>query len=385
LVLGNYGAGNTGDEAVLAGLAEWIALDADLTILSRNPTAVTGSHGVRAAPMTPFHALRAVIRTDVVAVGGGGMFGKGLPRLVTILPGVLLAVRHVLRKRVVLMSLGVYPDTPMLTLRLLQLAARSADAVHLRDERSVATMRSGRLGRRVPAVLVGDPAVYLTPESRADAQRLLARYGVGHDARPLILSVKPTPDLAANDRVVSMLAQVTSWWSCHHDDPVVIVPLSVQGDYGLGPAHRDEILGERIRSAATHPERIVVLPAGLRPREAKAVFGQASAVIGMRFHALVFSVCMQRPTLGLVFEHKAAAWMDQVGGDQLPVDRADADALICWLRDLQNQARTPPPDPALSEPVRPVLDDGCTSPKESTHARSQDAPHLQSPNGIRPE
>jgi phosphoheptose isomerase len=332
LALGNYGAGNTGDEAVLAGLAEWIALDADITVLSRDPRRVTRLHGVQAARMTSLRALRALLATDVVAVGGGGMFGRGLPPLVAVLPAVLLVSQHVLRKRIVLMSLGVYPDTPGTTRRMLQLVARSAVAVHLRDERSIATMKRGRLGRHVEAMLVGDPAVFMTPDSPERARHLLAQFGVRPGEKPLVLSVKPTPDPAANERVVAALAEVASWWAASFGDPVVVVPLSAQGDYGLGVEHRDEVLGEQIRAAASHPDRVVVLPGGIKPRVAKALFGEASAVIGMRFHALVFSVCMRRPTLGLVFEHKAAAWLEQVGGDQIRVADANAGEMIEWLR-----------------------------------------------------
>jgi phosphoheptose isomerase/glycosyltransferase involved in cell wall biosynthesis/O-antigen/teichoic acid export membrane protein/polysaccharide pyruvyl transferase WcaK-like protein len=338
LALGNYGAGNTGDEAVLAGLAEWIALDADITVLSRDPRRVTRLHGVRAARMTSLGALRALLATDVVAVGGGGMFGRGLPPLVAVLPAVLLVSQHLLRKRVVLMSLGVYPDTPATTRRMLQLVARSAVAVHLRDERSIATMKKGRLGRHVEARLVGDPAVFMTPDSPERARHLLAQFGVRPGEKPLVLSVKPTPDPAANERVVAALAEVASWWAASFGDPVVVVPLSAQGDYGLGVEHRDEVLGEQIRAAASHPDRVVVLPGRIKPRVAKALFGEASAVIGMRFHALVFSVCMRRPTLGLVFEHKAAAWLDQVGGAQIRVADANAGDMIGWLTAVRGAA-----------------------------------------------
>jgi phosphoheptose isomerase len=351
LALGNYGAGNTGDEAVLAGLAEWIALDADITVLSRDPRRVTRLHGVQAARMTSLGALRALLATDVVAVGGGGMFGRGLPPLVAVLPAVLLVSQHVLRKRVVLMSLGVYPDTPATTRRMLQLVARSAVAVHLRDERSIATMKKGRLGRHVEAMLVGDPAVFMTPDSPERARDLLAQFGVRPGEKPLVLSVKPTPDPAANERVVAALAEVASWWSTSFGDPVVVVPLSAQGDYGLGVEHRDEVLGEQIRAAASHPDRVVVLPGRIKPRVAKALFGEASAVIGMRFHALVFSVCMRRPTLGLVFEHKAAAWLDQVGGDQIRVADANAGEMIGWLSAVRGAAH---PEPKAADRPVPV-------------------------------
>jgi polysaccharide pyruvyl transferase WcaK-like protein len=338
LVIGNYGAGNTGDEAVLAGLSESLSAGADVTVLSRQPNSIMDTHGLQAVPMVSLRAMRTLLRTDVISVGGGGMFGKGLPPLVAVLPSILIVARFVLRKRILLLALGVYPDTPRVTLLSLQIAARMADGVFLRDERSVATLGRGHLGRKVTARLVGDPALFMDPAPVASARRLLAEHDVADDEAPLVLSVKPTPDLEANDRVMAVLACVASWWVNEQNTPVVILPLSVQGDYGLGRSHADSALGARLRSLSPAAARIRILPAGLDPRLSKAVIGEAAAVVGMRFHALVFAVGMGRPVLGIVFEHKATAWMAQVGAEQLPVEGLTADAIIDWLETTVNDA-----------------------------------------------
>lgn len=358
LVIGNFGSGNTGDEAILAGLSDGLVGDADVTVVSRRPEAIKRIHGLPAVPMMSWRGVWAFFRTDAVAVGGGGLFGKGLPPLVALLPFVLLAARCVGRKRIVLQALGVYPDTPRGPLLLLRIVARLADAVSVRDEISQATLRSGPFGYPSPQ-LVADPSFYMRSRPAALAQAELARHGVTVAVRPLMISLKPTPDLDLNDRTLDVLAVVADWWLAARSSPVVVVPMSGQGDYGLGPRHGDARLGDRLRARCSAPERVVVLPEAIEPRLAKAVIGESAAVVGMRLHALLFSVGMCRPTLGLVFEHKTRSWLSQVGIAQLAVDTLTADRVIDWVarvtaEDAGPPGLTLPPPPPSRRPGREV-------------------------------
>jgi polysaccharide pyruvyl transferase WcaK-like protein len=100
LLVGNYGNGNVGDEAILARLTELTAGRCDMVVVARQPELVKGMHGVAAVRTLSTASVRALLCTDVVAIGGGGIFGRGMPLLPRLLPAVAIAAR-ILGKRIV--------------------------------------------------------------------------------------------------------------------------------------------------------------------------------------------------------------------------------------------------------------------------------------------
>lgn len=91
VICGNYGAGNRGDEMILAGMLRSLrAINprADITVLSGDPEKTTLQHNVRSFPMLPcgirsrlkslFNpnggAYKAIKECDYFILGGGGLF-----------------------------------------------------------------------------------------------------------------------------------------------------------------------------------------------------------------------------------------------------------------------------------------------------------------------
>ncbi|WP_337059684.1 glycosyltransferase [Kineococcus sp. G2] len=317
LLVGNYGNGNTGDEAICSRLSELLA-DTDLTVVSRNPADVTALHAVRAVPTVSRASIAAALRADVVAIGGGGMFGKGLPPLVRVLPFAALGARA-LGKRIAFVALGAYASTPAVTRTALRVAGRLASHVSVRDDESFDTFTRGLLGRRRGVHLVDDPAVALGTTDAAEVEELLTAAGADR-TRPLLgLSVKPAPQQQDTDRIVDALTAAAQEWIDRRDGEVVCVSLSDQGDYGLGASHADALLAERIRQRLSDPERMSVVGPGLHPRTAKAVFAACDLVVGVRLHALIFATATRTPVVGLSFEPKARAWLRATGSLDVPV------------------------------------------------------------------
>ncbi|MCI2239728.1 glycosyltransferase [Kineococcus sp. TRM81007] len=341
LLVGNYGNGNTGDEAICSRLSELLG-DTDLTVVSRNPADITALHGVRAVPTVSRASVAAALRSDVVAIGGGGMFGAGLPPLVRALPFAALGARA-LGKRIAFVALGAYASTPPVTRAALRVAGRLASHVSVRDDESFDTFTRGLLGRRRGVHLVDDPAVALGTTDAAEVQDLLTAAGIDR-TRPLLgLSVKPAPRQEDTDRIVDALTAAAQEWIGRHDGEVVCVSLSDQGDYGLGPSHADALLAERIRQRLPAPERMSVVGPGLHPRTAKAVFAACDLVVGVRLHALIFATSTRTPVVGLSFEPKARAWLRATGSLDVavsPTAAAQVAAAVARHR---------------GEPSRPVL------------------------------
>ena len=90
----------------------------------------------------------------------------------------------------------------------------------------------------------------------------------------------------------------------------------------------------RMAEKTRHKTRVYVAPQGCRPALAKAVMGQSAAVLGVRLHAQIFAWSVGAPLLGLTFEPKARAWMDQTHGDQIELVDMKAEDVITWLSRL---------------------------------------------------
>ncbi|MGW7007793.1 glycosyltransferase [Streptomyces sp. NPDC054933] len=328
LLIGNYGNGNTGDESILVRLAELAGDRRDrFTVVSRDPDAVTRLHGLTAVRTTSARAVRAFLRADTVAVGGGGMFGRGLPPLVRILPAVLLAAR-LLGKEIHVVAIGAYPDTPQPTRWLLQLVCRHATAVTVRDAGTRRLLSSGP-ARWVRPALVPDPAESL---AAASAERVRAETGIDPATLPLLVSLKPMPDRQTRSRVLAAVADALREWD--DDRPVVFLCLSDRGDYGLGTAVCDAALSVEVARRSGLGARAVLAGPGLHPAVAKALVGAASGIVAMRLHAQVYAVAEGTPLFGVSFEPKSDAWLTASG---VPVHRAeglDASAVSRWLAGL---------------------------------------------------
>src|SRR5664279_48603 len=78
LLVGYYGFGNVGDEAILATIVAQFRdrlPDLPITVASGNPEETISTHGVGAVAWNDIAAIhRAVQATDLVVIGGGGLF-----------------------------------------------------------------------------------------------------------------------------------------------------------------------------------------------------------------------------------------------------------------------------------------------------------------------
>lgn len=299
LIVGNFGNGNTGDEALLAAALTELDAGAEVSVLSRNPRLVEWTHGVAARPMTAVSFAAGLRWCEAVLVVGGGMFGSGLPPLVRLLPTVVEATNRVGRATFYL-AIGVYPGTPPAALRKLRSAAVFG-RLTVRDELSARTLG-------VPVPVVGDLALELAPASPEAAKLALAGAGIDAEAPLLLLSPKALPDTTRMATLRETCLHATRRWR-ERGGEVAALALSTHADYGLGLAHRDAALAAALELPVIGPQ--------LPPALAKAVVGRAAGVLGLRLHALVFAAGTGVPFAGFDWEQKSKAFLRERGGTVL--------------------------------------------------------------------
>lgn len=329
LVVGNYGNGNTGDEAILVGLLGCFQEQASVQIITRSPESIQTLHRVVGLKTISKSAFLAFIRCDVLVIGGGGMFGRGLHSLVAVLP--LVALFATLNgKKVVYAAIGAYPDMPRLVRSVLQLSARFATFVTARDEDSAGLLSSG-WAKGTSVGVVEDPAVLIEVAPAEEITKYIDLAALG--AKPIIVSLKALPDSVLLERVCEVVGMALKEYVAELDASIVFICLSDQGDYGLGQAVSDRVLATRVTDKHLDSKVKVVGP-NLPPRVAKAIVGYGRGVIAMRLHAQIFAESLGVPVFSIAFEHKTRLGFKSPGSSLVEAADLDVDKILEWLSSL---------------------------------------------------
>jgi hypothetical protein len=300
LIIGNFGNGNTGDEAMLARALQELPDHTDVRVMSRNPRMVEALHRVPAVAMEGIPFTKALKWCDGIAVVGGGLFGTGASSLVKILPAIVWAATARGRD-ITYVAIGVYPGTPERVLDLLRRSVRKPGRISVRDEVSAAT-----LGNAIVAPVVGDLAMGLKAAPPADARRALAAAGVDPAVPLLLVAPKALPNPILVDALQDAAEALARRW-IDRGGAVAGLAISTHADYGLGLARRDEVLVAELGERLGRP--IPVLGPQLPPSLAKAVVGEADALFGLRIHSLIFAVSSGVPCLGVGWEERTTAFL----------------------------------------------------------------------------
>ncbi len=325
LLFGNYGHGNLGDEAILTSLLQLLRPLAEVTVVSRRPERIERDHRVAAAGMLSRRGLTCLLRADIVAIGGGGIFGNGMKGLTCLLPTVALIAQR-LGKETVFLAIGAYTSAPLWVQTSLRRAAAGSSLVTARDLESVEV-----LGPGPNTVQVDDPALTLEPAPPDVALELL--HLEPGAARPALLgvSMKPTRFAGRNQKQVAVMSECIDWWHAHTGGDAVILCLSDRGDNGIGSTCSDGSMAEEVRRRVREPDHVRTVGPALTPAAMKAVIAQLDAVIGHRLHSQMFAWSVGTPMAGISYERKADAFLEAVHAKRFDLWGVEAESVIEWL------------------------------------------------------
>ena len=326
VIAGYFGFGNAGDEAILeatlGALRRELAAPFDATVVSGDPDFTLRRHaafvpGALSAISwrDPLALAEAVRASDLVIVGGGGLFHDywGAD------PGVFLTdldfgcgfftapalLGALFAKPVMLYGVGVGPLAGAPARELVAAAAESARLVTVRDEPSAALL--SELGVERGRVVVGADPVWgleLPPTSRR---------GTGG-----------APRVAVALRPWSMGAHVPYWerevaraldaFLDAYGGSVTFVPFQT----GSGERENDVAVAERVRAQMRRSGDTTVAPparAGepFSTGELVGLFDEHDLVVAMRMHAAAFAALRERPFVAIAYDPKVAETAQQLG------------------------------------------------------------------------
>ncbi len=282
LISGYVGAGNLGDEALLAGLVGALrARGVEPLVASVDPARTAAEHAV-ATVGRGVGLLASLARVDGVVSGGGGLLQDTTSfRSLVYYLGVIVAARIVRTPVAVFaQSLGPLSATGAATVR----RTLRGVPLGLRDAPSLAL--AAQLG--LPATAVADTALLVPPPSASGGRGALVLVPRG-----------------GYPAITDMLARLAAAWvetgrpvhvTCVHPDA-------------------DDAEAERLVRAVPVAERVEAATVSAL----LTAFAGAAAVVSGRLHGLVLAAHAGAPVAGIAYDPKVTGFAERVGAPVVPL------------------------------------------------------------------
>lgn len=285
--------------------------DREIVALSGDPSKTNRDHGIRAINrMSPGDVVAGLKEADLVLSGGGSLMQDvtSVRSVLYYLSVIWLAKR--MRKKVMVYAQGIGPLNRQTTRRTARSVLSKVDLITVRDTGSKTYLRE--LGVTAPEVVVtADPSFAVDPDTGDDADEILRAAGVpegvpvfGVALRPWLVHAHWLPGLARGIETAAARVGAT---------PIFL------------PMQKDQDLGISVQVASHMTTATSVVANQLSPKQALAVIGKMSMVIGMRLHALIFAARMGVPFLGVAYDPKVEAFVRAaVGESPLALDNLES-------------------------------------------------------------
>jgi len=293
LIIGNYGAGNLGDEAILSGLVTLCTKNnLQPKVISANPAETTRLHNVPAVPPIPCGirsflrgtlsaTKRAYIECDAVVLGGGGLFTDERWQAPFIW-GIHALGSKLSKKPLYCLGQSVGPLRSKHSRKIAYHVFSHAKAICVRDAKSAKLLRE-----------IGIPENKI--QIASDLALLLPSHQSVYDChKKIIISLRHW--FKKEKTILHTLAEVLPQFT----HKVMLLPMGDRDlDLLLELKHKLKIPAEIIRPGT--------------PAELIRQLNNCSLAIGMRLHSLILSSVQGIPCVGLSYSDKVKNFCAEAG------------------------------------------------------------------------
>ena len=336
VISGYYGFDNCGDEAVLLAIVHCLREllpDIRITVLSGNPQKTRELYAVEACDRwNPLKVAFEIISCRVFISGGGSLLQDVTSARSLRYYLALIRLASVFRKRIMIYSQGIGPLTASKSRTGVFKALNRCHTITVRDEHSAELLRE--LGIKHDIHVTCDPVMAFSRDDIdvSEIKDELNDIGVidrsGEKQKPLLV------------------AAVRQWGDNSHIPPIAKL-LDIQARNGwdvlLVPAHYPNDMESLNEIANLMTEQPYILDKCLTASQFLALTVLASRVFSMRLHGLVCAFATGAPMLGLSYDPKVDAFMEQAGLSEycLPFDSFNCNAAECILAQMDELPQQP--------------------------------------------
>lgn len=312
-ISGWYGHFNAGDDAILQVFIEEVGkrLGCKIVVLSENPQNIERTMQVEgmyhlfptySGTVTSwingdfFKHLRNLRESEWFVLGGGGILrdDTNWRNLIRILDEIWLS--KLLRRKVMLYSIGVGPLKSRLGKFLIGQSVKLCDLITVRDTRSAKLLEGlGVCPEKIH--VVADPAFLLEPSIPHDLDLVAMLSGTRK------VGVFPTFGRIHGEQGNHAHRLAEAFDRIFEQTGIEFIAMPMQ----VKDAERDDRkVSHQIRDAMRHPEALQIYERRLTPSELRWVTKKTLFNITVRLHAMIFSLAGGKPTIAINYEPKVA-------------------------------------------------------------------------------
>lgn len=331
LVAGYYGFGNAGDELILRSISTTLRKQnpsCEIIVLSNHPEKTASEHGVKAINRwSPAAVLKAILQCDLFIFGGGGLLQDttGSPGLWYYL--LLLWISIFLKKKLVVYAIGIGPIQRWWNRFLIAKTLNFVDRITVRDRGSLLELK--RLSVEKDIEVVPDPVLSLTlPLRTKDISQSRSCFRVA------VVIRSGVTDLSANskDAFVEMFASVSEKLVKRVPVKIVIFPFHPVRDETVARALLVKLNGNAELFQWQSLDELI------------GYFSQMDLVVSMRLHAIILSVLMKIPVVGIAIDPKINNFVGEFFKDAsaiplLNMEECNSDKLLSTILNLWENRR----------------------------------------------
>ncbi len=297
VMLGYYGYGNSGDDALLGAIInDMKEIDPSFCpiVLSHNAASTQKAYDVECADRFNIkQVIAAFKRSSVLMLGGGSLIQDvtSTKSLLYYLWSIKLAKRYGLK--VMLYANGIGPIVKEENKKRAAAVLDTVDVITLRDEESAELLKE--LGVTRPQIAVtADPAFSFVGESEDISKEL------GIEGDYVCMSVR---NWAQSDtKVIAGIAQMADYISQKYSLTPVFVPMQFEKD--LNPS---KIIASKMTADA------VVIHKKLSVKQIISLIKYSKAVVAVRLHMLIFGAASGVPSVGIEYDPKIRGFQNHMG------------------------------------------------------------------------
>lgn len=366
LIIGNYGNNNIGDEillkvAVLDLLDKYSEKNVKIYVPVRNPNFINIYH--KDIPLNPFYVydiktlIKNLINTDEIIVGGGGLWHEYTGNLSKLIPIFLIASK-ILRKRVIIRSVGVYDTASKAEKLLVNLSFLFADQCSVRDNESFKNIWSINkkikiekdLALQLPDILkngnINDNINGDMYQKYEDLLKKTSEYEIISQKKSqgkfiIGISLKPLNDIDKTKEIIEKISNFVNIINSEFAEKVnfVLFPFA-QENLEVGKEN-DLVLFNDIINKIENRNNIIIA-SHMNPILWYLLIRLVDIFIGMRYHSIIFSFLNNKPFVAIPYANKVWNFLKENScPNVLSLENFNEDYLIRFFKDnfVENNRR----------------------------------------------
>lgn len=337
VIIGNYGGGNIGDEAMLAVLIESITElqhDAKIIVPSRSPINLRKLHAHPSLiPVNMTSGSLRALTADILLIGGGSIFFEKNGFGTSVLTIISILRKLLFRKKFYYYGIGVSSKTSRCLRILMTISFRLADGVYVRDSLSNKVVAEDF---RVKGVqLMPDLAVFLRRNENLpkEIQELKNR-----KQGPLVGFSLSTTYSERDGQLFQSIAKFIHYLSEKQNAMIwflTFYPAFGENDDSIKP---DQYAAMSVMNEL--PPKVKSSVHVLHyydPATTERIVGELDFMISMRYHGMVFAYKEKKPFIGISSGDKHKSFVNDFGGEELESDSVTFDNLLAKWQKLTNK------------------------------------------------